>query len=177
MNEAALELAKEVVAKRSEVTLIHSCGSLGYEKTRAEFEAAGLLKSKNICLTEYIYDMPIQMAAADLVISRAGAITLSELAEQGKAAILIPSPNVTDDQQYKNAKVLADAGGAVLIRESELDSKRLGSEVERLLNEPSRLEALRKNIKSFAASDASGVIFDEMMKLIKEKEAARKSNG
>ena len=117
------------------------------------------------------------MAAADLVICRAGAITLSELASQGKAAILIPSPNVTDDQQYKNAKVLSDGGGAVLIRESELEDGRIGKEVERLICEPYRLEEMRRNVKKFAANDANGLIFDEIMRLIKEREVAQKSDG
>jgi UDP-N-acetylglucosamine--N-acetylmuramyl-(pentapeptide) pyrophosphoryl-undecaprenol N-acetylglucosamine transferase len=114
------------------------------------------------------------MAAADVVICRAGAMTLSELANQGKAAVLIPSPNVTDDQQYKNAKVLSDAGAAVLIRESELEEGRIGKEIERLICEPYRLEEMRRNIKSFAAEDANAVIFDEMMRLIKEREVAKK---
>ncbi len=177
MNEAALELARDVIARRPEVTLIHACGSMGYEKTRAAFEEAGLLELPNLRLVEYIYDMPIQMAAADLVICRAGAITLSELASQGKAAILIPSPNVTDDQQYKNAKVLSDGGGAVLIRESELEDGRIGKEVERLICEPYRLEDMRRNVKKFAANDANGLIFDEIMRLIKEREVAQKSDG
>jgi UDP:flavonoid glycosyltransferase YjiC (YdhE family) len=66
--------------------------------------------AENYAVSDYIYDMPCQMAAADLVICRAGAMTISELALMGKAAILIPSPNVTDNHQYLNAKVLADAG-------------------------------------------------------------------
>lgn len=74
------------------------------------FHDFGLEKYPNLELCEYIYDMPLKMAAADLVINRAGAITLSELAVQKKPCILIPSPNVTDDHQYKNAKVLEDAG-------------------------------------------------------------------
>lgn len=177
MNEAALELTRDVITRRPEVTLIHACGSMGYEKTRAAFEEVGLLDLPNLRLVEYIYDMPIQMAAADLVICRAGAITLSELASQGKAAILIPSPNVTDDQQYKNAKVLSDGAGAVLIRESELDDGRIGKEVERLICEPYRLEEMRRNVKKFAANDANGLIFDEIMRLIKEREVAQKSDG
>ncbi|MBQ8896673.1 MAG: hypothetical protein IJY88_07785, partial [Clostridia bacterium] len=79
------------------------------------FTSGGLEKAENIKLLEYIYDMPIQMAAADVVISRAGAMTVSELSMQKKVSIMIPSPNVTNNHQYKNAKVLADAEAAVLI--------------------------------------------------------------
>jgi UDP-N-acetylglucosamine--N-acetylmuramyl-(pentapeptide) pyrophosphoryl-undecaprenol N-acetylglucosamine transferase len=174
MNAAALELTRDVIAKRPEIMLIHSCGSLGYEETREAFEKAGLLDLPNLRLVEYIYDMPLQMAAADLVICRAGAITLSEIANQGKASILIPSPNVTDDQQYKNAKVLSDGNGAILIRESELEEGRIGREVEKLICEPYRLEEMRRNVKKFAAEDANTVIFDEVMRLIKEREVAQK---
>ena len=174
MNEMALELTRDLISRRKDVILIHACGSIGYAKTREAFESAGLLDLPNLRLVEYIYDMPVQMAAADVVICRAGAMTLSELANQGKAAVLIPSPNVTDDQQYKNAKVLSDAGAAVLIRESELEEGRIGKEIERLICEPYRLEEMRRNIKSFAAEDANAVIFDEMMRLIKEREVAKK---
>lgn len=174
MNEAALELTRDLISRRKDVMLIHACGSLGYEKTRDAFERAGLLDLPNLRLVEYIYDMPIQMAAADVVICRAGAMTLSELANQGKAAVLIPSPNVTDDQQYKNAKVFSDAGAAVLIRESELEEGRIAKEIERLICEPNRLDEMRRNIKEFAAKDANALIFDEIMRLINEREVAKK---
>ena len=74
---------------------------------------------------EYIYDMPVVMAAADLVLCRAGASTISELTAIARPAVLVPSPNVVADHQTKNARVLAEAGGAVLLPEKESSGQRL----------------------------------------------------
>ena len=109
------------------------------------------------------------MAAADIIISRAGAITISELARQGKAAILIPSPNVTDDQQTKNAKALADIGGACMIREPELVNGKICKEVASLLDDRERRAAMEKAIAGFAPLDSNKLIFDELMRLAENK--------
>ena len=76
-------------------------------------------------MREYIYDMPLVMAAADLVLCRAGASTIAEIAAIAKPAVLVPSPNVVADHQTKNARVLANAGGAVLLPEGERSCTRL----------------------------------------------------
>lgn len=165
VNQAVLELMRDYLSSHPGTYCIHATGASGYAETRAAFEAAGLDKCKNIELTEYIYDMPMRMAAADLIISRSGAITLSELALAKKASILIPSPNVTDDQQYKNAKVLADANAAVLIRESELDVGRICRETAAVLESPTRMRELEENISAFAVPNANELIFDEILKL------------
>ena len=73
----------------------------------------------SIDVREYIYDMPVVMAAADLVLCRAGASTISELTAIAKPSVLVPSPNVVADHQTKNARVLSEAGGAVLLPEKE----------------------------------------------------------
>ena len=122
-------------------------------------------KFENIELLQYIYDMPLRMAAADIVISRAGAITISELARQGKAAILIPSPNVTDDQQTKNAKALADIGGAIMIRETELAGGKICNSVASLLDDAERRAVMEKAIAGFAPLDSNKLIFDELLNL------------
>ena len=127
------------------------------------------IKYENIELMQYIYDMPLRMAAADIIISRAGAITISELARQRKAAILIPSPNVTDDQQTKNAKALADIGGACMIREPELVNGKICKEVASLLDDRVRREAMEKAIAGFAPLDSNKLIFDELMRLAEKK--------
>ena len=82
------------------------------------------------------------LAAADLVISRSGAITISELAAAGRASILIPSPNVAENHQYYNALELARPGAAVLIEEKELTGEKLVKTVDRLTKEPSKLEQM-----------------------------------
>ncbi len=166
VNGAMLELMRDYLRENPRVYCIHATGAAGYSETRAAFDAAGLGNCKNIELAEYIYDMPTRMAAADLIISRSGAITLSELALAKKASILIPSPNVTDDQQYKNAKVLADANAAVLIRESELDNGKICRETEALLNSPTHMRELEENISDFAVPRANELIFDEIAALV-----------
>lgn len=181
MNSAALELMEGYVASHPEVTYVHATGSDNYEAIRQRFVAAGLDKYPNITLVDYIYDMPLRMAAADLIISRAGAITLSELSREGKASILIPSPNVTDNQQYKNAKVLSDGGGAILIEEKELGGGRIVAETAALLEDPEKLEQMRRNVSAFSPQDANKLIYDEIRRLVSEyasrnKEKTRKTN-
>lgn len=169
MNDMALELMRDYVSAHPEIRYTHATGGDHYASIRERFVGAGLDKYDNIELLQYIYDMPMRMAAADIIISRAGAITISELARQGKASILIPSPNVTDDQQTKNAKALADIGGTCMIRESELKDGRICSAVASLLEDGERRAAMERSIAGFAPLDANKLIFDELMRLIKTK--------
>ena len=118
--------------------------------------------------------MPEYMAAADVVICRAGAMTISELSMMGKACIMIPSPNVVDNHQYKNAKVLADAGAACLLEESQLDADVLWKHLESLLYDVSKREAQQTAIRNFADRDANERIFDELMKLAGNAEGTKK---
>ena len=118
---------------------------------------------------EYIYDMHTKMAAADVVICRAGAMTVSELSMMNKCAVMIPSPNVVDNHQYKNAKVLADADAVVLMEEKDVTAESLWKTLEGLLEDKDRREALERNIDAFAKSDVNDVIYDEIVKLIEEK--------
>lgn len=165
VNSAVLDLMRDYLSKHPDIYCTHACGASGYEETRRKFEEAGLDKAANLELVEYIYDMPLRMAAADMVISRSGAITLSELAAAQKAAVLIPSPNVTDNQQYKNAKVFADAGGAVLIEEKDLTPERICSEVSAVLENSARMHRLEKNISAFAVPDSNERIYREIISL------------
>ena len=169
MNDMALELMKDYVRVNPNVRYTHATGGDHYESLKERFLEAKLDRYKNIELLQYIYDMPLRMAAADLIISRAGAITISELARQGKAAILIPSPNVTDDQQTKNAKALADIGGACMIRETELEGGKISRSVASLLEDYERRAAMEKAISGFAPLDSNKLIFDELMRLAKSR--------
>ncbi len=169
MNKMALSLMKEIGEAHPDVLYTHATGSDGYEETYKRFCEMGLDKYPSIELKEYIYDMPIRMAAADLIISRAGAITISELSRQKKAAILIPSPNVTDDQQYKNAKALADRDCAILIKESDLTDELICKTVIGILGDESLRGVLEANIGHFSPGDANKLIFEEMLRLIEAK--------
>jgi UDP-N-acetylglucosamine--N-acetylmuramyl-(pentapeptide) pyrophosphoryl-undecaprenol N-acetylglucosamine transferase len=107
------------------------------------------------------------MAAADLVISRAGAITLAELAILKKPAILIPSPNVTNNHQYKNAKVVADAGGALLIEEKFLTPKLLCEKIEELIFDKDKLSEMSEKMGLLAIRDTDEKIYRVILEIVK----------
>lgn len=118
--------------------------------------------------------MPYQMAAADVTICRAGAMTISELAIGGKCAVFIPSPNVTDNHQYKNAKVLVDAGAAALFEEKDLETTEaapLTQKVAYLLSDAGAAERheMEGKIRSFAVPDANKKIYLDLLDLVKKK--------
>ncbi len=169
INDAMLEMFSARDTRLADTAFCLSTGDRNYVNFKARYSEAGLCDEKNIEVLSYIYDMPARMAAADIVICRSGAITLSELALLGKCAILIPSPNVTNDQQYKNAKLLADKDAAVLIREKDLTPERLADEISALSCDPERRTRIMKNIRDFAVADSNKRIYSEMVRLIKEK--------
>ena len=169
VNRAVIRFMKEHVAHHPEILHIHAAGKRDYEESMRAFRAAGLAEHSNCILLDYIYDMPIRMAAADLVISRAGAMTLSELALMKKASILIPSPHVADNHQYLNAKTLADANAAVLVEEAALGDGALTSAAALLLRDRGERERMGNEIASFADPNANRRIWDEIQQLLKQK--------
>ena len=102
-------------------------------------------------------------AAADVIISRAGALTVSEIGQSGRASILIPSPNVTNNHQYYNAKILADAGAAILMEEEKINSEKLAAEIERLASDPDKVLKMGSAALGSARPDAAKVIVDEIL--------------
>ena len=105
------------------------------------------------------------MAAADLVVCRSGASTLSELTVLGKPAILVPSPNVTNNHQEKNARVLEKAGGAVLIPESDISSDKLLGSVSLLLSRPDTLASMSEQMKKLGVGNATERIAEIILEL------------
>ena len=150
--------------------LIHSAGQGGYKKMLADMDKAGIkdAKAHGMDVREYIYDMPRVMAAADLVVCRSGASTLSELTVLGRPAILVPSPNVVNNHQEKNARVLEKAGAAVLIPESEITDDKLLGAVSLLLSRPDTLEAMAEQMKKIGEADATEKIADIILDLAKQ---------
>ena len=167
VNLSVLALMKAVIKDHPNVKIKHSCGAREFDIIRKIFEDEGLDRYPNIVLTDYIYDMPKEMKAADLVISRSGASTLAELAAAGKASILIPSPNVTGDQQRKNAALLKGANAAIVI-EDALAVESLPKTVEALIAKEGRqtLRTLEKNVKTFAVKDCEKTIYGAIRELI-----------
>ena len=166
VNEACLELMRDLGKNRDDILHQHACGAIELEAALAMYKDFGLEGRENLMLSEYIYNMPLRMAAADIVISRAGAMTVSELAMMKKTSIMIPSPNVTNNHQYKNAKVIADMGGTVLLEEKELIGGRLKKEVEGLLADAERRKSMGEAISHFADLDANKLIYEEILRLI-----------
>ena len=163
INEAIVGVIKEH-NNTGKCYHIHGAGKAGYETTVAALgEECGELANE-INLREYIDNMDVCMAAADLVICRAGAITLSELTICAKPSILIPSPYVAENHQYHNAMTLKNAGAAEVIEEKNLSPKMLVETVNGLLNNPEKLELMSKNAKLAAIDDSN----DRIYKVIKE---------
>ena len=170
VNDAMLGFMKNTLADHPEIYHIHATGSSSYAGVKEKFDAEGLNGLPNVELAEYIYDMPLRMAAADVVVCRAGAMTVSELSLSGKCAVFIPSPNVTNNHQYKNAKVLSDDGAALLFTESEIDGK-FESKLSYLLSSDGDAERanMEKQISKFAVPDANRRIFEDIIKLAGKK--------
>ena len=118
-----------------------------------------------IDMREYIYNMPTLMAAADLMICRGGASTLNEVAASGVPAIIVPSPNVTDNHQEKNARILERRGASVVITEAQCDGDILYEKAGELLNDPQRLHDMRCALQSMAVLDSTERIYRVMREL------------
>ncbi len=169
INETAIDVMRTFSLSHEDVMHFHSGGRNCYAGAMQLFAGYGLEKNPRLDIREYIYDMSVYMTAADLIICRAGAMTITELSMMRKPAILIPSPHVTDNHQYKNAAILEKAGAAVLIEESELDCDVINQEVERIYADASVREAMSKAIAEFSSSDVDEKIYDEIVRLIKNK--------
>lgn len=157
MNYAVAELFKLEQEAGFPFNHIHATGSYGWEWMPDHVKSLGvdLAHCDAIDMREYIYNMPTVMAAADVIIGRAGASTCNEIGASGTPCILIPSPNVTNDHQAKNAKILADRGGAVLMPEAEHMAKPLFDTVQALLADPQRREKMSAALKNMVVLDSA----------------------
>lgn len=144
---------------------IHGTGKAGYEDVINGFKENNIALSSNIDIREYISDMDVCMAAADLIICRAGAITLSELLACGKPAVLIPSPYVAENHQYHNAMTLKRTGAAEIIEEKDLTTEKLVEVVGNLIENKPKLEAMSKAASNNAIMDANERIYEIIMQL------------
>lgn len=166
MNEIMVEFIERAVQK-PDFRLIHSAGKRGYDKMCKKLYDEGCkdYEEKGMEVREYIYDMPVVMAAADLVLCRSGASTLSELTLLGKPAILVPSPNVTNDHQEKNARVLERAGGAKVLREGEFSADSLLGTVSVLLNNPDELKTMSDSMSGLGINNSTDRIAEVVLEM------------
>ena len=151
---------------------IHAVGSYGWSWMPEKVKEAGvdLEKCPAIQMQEYIYNMPTIMAAADVIISRAGASSCSEIAASGTPCVLIPSPNVTDNHQEKNARAMEAQGGAVVLLEQDATPETLYKQITELLNNADKYNAMRKALYGISVPDSAERLCAVMEQLAKKKE-------
>ncbi|MDD7409248.1 MAG: undecaprenyldiphospho-muramoylpentapeptide beta-N-acetylglucosaminyltransferase [Anaerovoracaceae bacterium] len=151
-----MKLVAERFAGRTGVRVIWATGKRYYK----EIMGAPHPEADNITYMEYINDMPKYLKACDLVVSRSGALTVSEITACGRPSIMIPSPYVTNNHQYYNAMVVADRGGAVVIEEKNLAEGQVADTAESLEADPERLVLMAHMSESLGRTDAASVICD-----------------
>lgn len=172
LNENVARLLKWYQESGVKVNHIHSFGTYkGYSNYISELEADGIKVKNNrrLIIKEYI-DMPLCMAAADLVITRCGASTLTELESVGRGAILIPSPSVAENHQYYNGMVLQKAGAGYVFEEKDLTENTIIDKVKELIEEPSKLERLSENAARLFIPDTADRIYRTLRPLIESAE-------
>lgn len=151
---------------------IHAIGRYGMDWMPDYVRQKGvdLSENKDITMQEYIYNMPTLLAAADVVISRAGASSCNEIAAAGTPCILIPSPNVTDNHQEKNARALSDNGGAILVLEKDCTPERLMEEIQRIVTDRQVASRMRKALQKMCVLDSAERVCNVIAQLGKHKE-------
>lgn len=164
------EAVKHLIEKRYEKNdcyYLHATGKAGSAMIEDIGKEIDLSANPQIMLREYINDMDRCLAAADLVVCRAGASSLSEIQALGKPSILVPYPYAAENHQYYNAKTMSDRDAAILIEEKYFTGERLLSEVEALLADTDRLKRMGENAKAMAILDASQRITECVCKIVK----------
>ncbi len=167
MNEVTAELFRLEKEAGYPFQHIHAMGSYATEWMPKLVKEKGvdLNADTGIRMLEYIYNMPTVMAAADVVISRAGASSCNEIAASGTPCILIPSPNVTDNHQEKNARALADSGAAVLVLEKDCTAEKLMAEITDLVNNKQRAAQMEKALHKMCVLDSAERLCDIIAEL------------
>ena len=156
------------------VSLLIQTGPRDRETVREAFASGA---GERVRVEAYIRDMPAALAWADLVVSRAGAMTLAELQALGKPAVLVPFPHATDNHQLHNARDCAEAGAAVVIEDADCTAERLGAEIERLLGDEPRLAAMGRAARKMSRPSAAQDIARDMLGLLGHAPPAREEDG
>lgn len=170
MNKIIADFLKLEVDEGIPFQHIHATGSFGWRwmPDLVKEKGVDLEYCDGLDMREYIYNMPQLMAAADLIISRAGSSSCNEIAAAGIPCILIPSPNVTDNHQEKNARILEGRGGCAVILESECSGQRLFDETKALLSDRPRWERMRQALLAGAIPNSAEQICDTIVKLARK---------
>ncbi len=164
INEAVVKLIKE---NGGNYRHFHATGRIGYDRMMNELKGNGVEKlPQTVRVTEYIDNMDVMLAAADLVICRGGALTLSEISACGKPAIIIPSPYVAENHQYHNAMSLKNRGAAEVVEEKYLSGEYLKQLVDSILFDDLKLKHMAENAKKSAIIDANDRIYNVISSLL-----------
>jgi UDP-N-acetylglucosamine--N-acetylmuramyl-(pentapeptide) pyrophosphoryl-undecaprenol N-acetylglucosamine transferase len=161
INVAMVEAAPSLASATPRVAITHQTGDGDLEMVKAGYRRAGL----DARVESFLFQMDQEMAVADVVVSRAGATTLSELAASGRASILIPLPTATDDHQRKNANALVRQGAASIVEQRELNGGRLAAEILALVQDAPRRAAMCRAVRRLARPDAAKVIAEKVVAL------------
>ena len=169
MNEAVADMIPMEQRDGFPFHHIHATGSFGKEwmPQRVKDNGVDYETCPDLDIREYIYNMPTVMAAADVVIGRAGSATCNEIAASGMPCILIPSPNVTNNHQEKNARVLEEAGGAVVLLEKDCTPEKLYGLLTELLADEGRRAEMGSKLRRMIRNDSTERICDILEELIK----------
>jgi UDP-N-acetylglucosamine--N-acetylmuramyl-(pentapeptide) pyrophosphoryl-undecaprenol N-acetylglucosamine transferase len=151
INQVAPAAILEVQRRFRGLHVIHQTGERDYNEVQAAYSRAGVSAE----VSAFIDDMPQAFARANLLVCRSGASTVAEVTAAGKPAIFVPFPRAADDHQRRNAEAIVEAGGALLIPESELTPKRLAETLVELLSNPQRLEEMSTKARAMAHKDAA----------------------
>jgi UDP-N-acetylglucosamine--N-acetylmuramyl-(pentapeptide) pyrophosphoryl-undecaprenol N-acetylglucosamine transferase len=157
INSAVLEGLPVLMARMPTLTITHQTGEGDYERVREGYRALGI--SANV--VSFLYDMPTVLRTADVVVARAGAMTIAELTACGKPAILIPLPTAIYDHQMKNARAMEAVGGAVVLPQSDLTGSRLSEIVDSIVTDSKRWDSMHRGSLAMRRIDAGERIVDE----------------
>jgi UDP-N-acetylglucosamine--N-acetylmuramyl-(pentapeptide) pyrophosphoryl-undecaprenol N-acetylglucosamine transferase len=161
INVAMVEAAPRLASPPARVAITHQTGQRDLEMVRGGYRHAGLAAR----VEPFLFEMDREMRDADVIVCRAGATTLAELAAAGRASILVPLPTATDDHQRKNAETLAKQGAAAMVDERELTGDRLASEILALAADGARRQAMGAAARRLARPDAARAIVDRVLAL------------
>jgi UDP-N-acetylglucosamine--N-acetylmuramyl-(pentapeptide) pyrophosphoryl-undecaprenol N-acetylglucosamine transferase len=161
INMAMVDAAPRLAAVAPAPVITHQTGERDLATVRDAYRQSGV----HARVEPFLYDMAEEMAAADLVVSRAGATTLAELTAAGRPSILVPLPTATDDHQRKNALALVGAGAARMVEQRDLTGERLAAEIDALSSDAEQRARMTAAARTLARPDAARVIADRILAL------------
>ncbi len=161
LNEVVSDYLKEVALPEG-VEVVYITGDYYFQEVKDKLKPL----PEQVKLYPYLNQMPEALAAADIAVTRSGATTLAELTVLGLPAILIPSPNVVNNHQYYNARMLAAIGAAVLVEEKDFNPKKLELEINRLISDPGIRSAMREKSKTIGVADAAERLFRSLEEVL-----------